>query len=122
MPRKLRISRDEYSQIIDNASAVRAFLESGRFGFIVEYIKNTMESSREAILKNTVTDVTEQVTVSEKVTKLFFTPKKVQEDELKALYKWTTKFFEDMQRIADMEKEVERKIGLGELEIDDDIR
>lgn len=120
--RTQRITRQEYDKIVSDASAVRAFLESERFSFIVDYIKNTMESSRETILKDTVTDVTEQVTISEKITKLFFTPKKAQLDELKALYKWTSKFFEDMQRTIDMEKEVDRKIGLGDLEIDDSIR
>lgn len=120
--RTQRITRQEYDKIVSDASAVRAFLESERFSFIVDYIKNTMESSRETILKDTVTDVTEQITISEKITKLFFTPKKAQLDELKALYKWTSKFFEDMQRTIDMEKEVDRKIGLGDLEIDDSIR
>lgn len=118
-PRKLKISRDEYEKITSQAVAARYFLENPQFKFIIDYIKSGKDSARDHILNNTVTDVTEKVTISDRIKKSFFTPKQVQLDEIKGVYRWTRDFINEMERIAKLDAEIDRKVGLEQLIIDD---
>ena len=93
------------------------FLEEPDFAFIRDYISSAFSYAQTSILENSIHDVTEELTVSEKIRKLFFTPKKEQVDELRGQYKFIKKFFEDMKYYADLQKQLDEGIEKGSVTV-----
>lgn len=109
--RKTVISKEEYDQVTTQASAASSLLKSDRFEFFRELLLAAKNYASESIIENTVKDVTEEIGVSERLKKTFFTPRKVQIDELSGQYKLVKKIFEDLQYFVDLKKNVDEQIA-----------
>lgn len=112
------MSKEEYDEIERRSNTARFLLEDPQFAFIRDYIKQSTDSIEETVISNRITDVTEEVTISERVKKLFFTPKKVQIDELSGQYKWITKFLADLEFWSEEITELDDQVAKGTVEIE----
>lgn len=113
MNKKTKISQEEYKKVEDQSLAARELLEDERFEFIRTYIQGAIDYCEATILNNTIREVQEVVPLSEKVTRIFKTPKKVQVDELVGQYKWLKKFQADIQYYATLKKDLDSGIEDG---------
>lgn len=111
------ISKEEYKEIQDNAAAADEVLTDGRFQFLRDLLNNQLKYVEQSILENTVHEVREIVTISDKLTKMFITPKKVQVDELSGQYKLIKKFFADLEQTVKIKKDLEEAIEKGKVVI-----
>lgn len=117
---KMKITKAEYEKTEDQSRIASVFLNSSEYTFIRELLTNALSYAQEQILNNTVHDVTEEVTISDKIKKLFFTPKKVQLDELKGQYKLVKQFFSDVEYFASLKSELDAKIAQGSVFIEEE--
>jgi hypothetical protein len=122
---KSQISKEEYEKIAEEARVASLVLDSPDFKFIREYIKNGIASVEQAILNNTIHDVTERVTIAQDQNtgyplrqKEFFTPKKQQVDELRGQWKWVKQFLADLQFFAHEKDELDKQILTGKVIIE----
>lgn len=113
------ISKEEYQLIHDQASVADEILTDGRFQFIRDYFKAQSDYVEKSILENTIHEVREIVTISDKLTKLFVTPKQIQVDELSGQYKLIKKFFEDLEQFVQIKKDLEEAIEKGTVKVDE---
>ena len=86
---KYRITQDEVDLIKKKAECANKLINSKVFSEYRDFFKQAKGSIESQILNNTVVDVTEQKTFGETI-KSFFTPKKVQIDEMAGMYKFMT--------------------------------
>jgi hypothetical protein len=114
-----KMTQKEYDEIASQSESAQAFLESETFSFIRKYLQNSLSSIEQSILNNTVRDVTERVTIAQTV-KEFFTPKKVQVDEMSGQYKFIQQFLRDMQVYAGNIKDLNEQIEKGRVVIKDE--
>lgn len=114
----IKITKSQYDEIAERSRSAQEFLEAERFGFILRYISNSLESITTAVLNNTVKSVSEEITISDSIKRIFATPKKVQVDELSGQYKWLSQFLNDMAYYASELPELERKIADGSVTIE----
>jgi len=119
MPKINIISKKEFEEIQDQAAAATDLLESPRFQFFRDYLKSTSGYVEESILNNTVRDVKEIVTINDRLTKMFFTPKKIQVDELVGQYKLIKKLYADLQQFIVIKKDLDSEIAAGRVKVDD---
>lgn len=117
---KIKITKSEYEKTEEQARVASIFLNSAEYSFIRELLTNALAYTEEQILNNTVHDVTEEVTISDKIKKLFFTPKKVQIDELKGQYKIIKKFFSDVEYFASLKSKLDAEIAQGSVSIEEE--
>lgn len=115
---KTKLSYDEWQQIEDNSRASSLFLKDKRFKFIREYLNNSLTEIKEMILTNRIMDVEEQVTISDKLIKIFKTPKKVQIDELVGMYKFINKFLAEFQNRIQLEQDIIEQESKGRIDIE----
>ena len=115
---KTKLSYDEWQKIEDNSRASSLFLKDKRFKFIREYLNNSLKEIEQMILNNRITNVEEQVTISDKLVKIFKTPKKVQIDELIGVYKWINKFISDLKYTIQLEKDIIEQESKGRVQIE----
>jgi hypothetical protein len=113
------ISKEEYKEVLSQAAVASEILEDERFKFVRDYFNNASGYVEKSILENTIHDVREIVTLSDKLTRLFFTPKQLQVDELCGQYKFIKKFFEDLKQFVQIKDDVEDAIAKGTIKIDD---
>jgi hypothetical protein len=111
------VSRKEWEQATTDGAAARAFLEEPRFSFMRDYLVSAMSSIENQIVNNTIRDVTEELTINDRLKRIFFTPKKVAIDELAGSYKWVSKFYAEIKRVSTADKDIEHKVASGELEL-----
>lgn len=110
---KQKITAEDLTKIEDQASAAKYFLNNKRFEFIREYMLNALKDAEAKILNNTIREVREELTTSEKLKRVFITPKQLQVDELAGAYKYIQQFFADMQQIADTPRQIEEELSRG---------
>ena len=105
------LTQEEYDNISTQASAAEEILNGKKFEFFRSLLLAAKDYASTCILENTVKDVTEEVTISENIKKRFFTPKKVQIDELSGQYKLIGKIFSDLQYFIDLKKDTDKHIS-----------
>ena len=105
------LTQEEYDAIATQASAAEEILNGKKFEFFRSLLSAAKDYASTCILENTVKDVTEEVTISENIKKRFFTPKKVQIDELSGQYKLINKIFSDLQYFIDLKKDTDKHIS-----------
>lgn len=113
MTKKTQITQEEYQKVEEQSLAAKELLEDPRFEFLRTYIQNSITSAEQTILNNTLREVQEVVPISEKVTRIFKTPKKVQVDELAGQYKWVKQFQDDLKYFASQQEELDAGIESG---------
>jgi hypothetical protein len=108
-----KISKEEYKKTEEMALAARELLEDSRFAFVRDWMQSSIDYALNSVMNNTVREVSEVVPITEKLTKIFKTPKKIQVDELVGQYKLAKKFFDDMtqykQNKIDMDEAIAHK-------------
>jgi hypothetical protein len=104
------VSKQESELIENQAIAARELLEDERFAFVREYLESALDYIERTILENTVMEVRETHTITDKIIKTFIQPKKVQVDELSGQYKFIKKFLADMQYYADLKKQLDAEV------------
>lgn len=107
---KKSISKQEQQQTEDFAKASKELLENERFQFIRDYFNSATNYIEQSVLNNTIRDVSESVTISERIKKTFSISKKIQVDELSGQYKFIKKFLRDLQYYVDTYKQLEKAI------------
>jgi hypothetical protein len=115
---KVKVSKEEYRITEEQSRIATMLLESKEFQFIRDYLNTAKEYAKESILTNSIHDVTEEVTISEKIRKLFFTSKQEQKDELVGQYKLVNKFFIDIRYYADLKAQLDSDIAKGNVLIE----
>lgn len=115
---KTTITTEEWEKIEEQAKTASLFLESPRFKFIIDYLSAAQGEIEQMILNNTIRDVTEELTITESLKRSFFTPKKVQVDELSGQHKFIAQFFAFIQNTIDMKKQAEELEDKKKLVID----
>lgn len=116
--KKTILSQAEYEKITDEAHVADELLNNERFAFVRDILLSAKEYAQTSIVENTVMKISEEVTVSENIKKIFTQPKKVQVDELSGQYKLVQKFFDELQGYIDIKNEVEDKIAKELVEVD----
>jgi hypothetical protein len=116
---KTKITQEEYEKIVNQALAAQEILEDERFQFLRDYFQSTLDYVQSSILNNTIRAADEEVVISEKIKRIFHTPKKIQVDELVGQYKLVNKFFEDLAYYARLKKELDAHISKGIVKVDD---
>ena len=116
---KQKISRQEHDKIYEQAQAAEEILTSEKFAFLRDYFENARRYVEQSILNNTVREVQEVTPLSDKLTRIFKTPKKVQVDELVGQHKLITKFFDDMRTFVAIRDELEKELTSERITIDD---
>jgi len=115
---KTVISQVEYDQIIDEASVAKQLLTDEKFEFVRQILLSAKEYAKNSILENTVMDVAEEVTVSDRIKKIFRQPKKIQVDELSGQYKLVKKFFDELEGYIATKKNLEEQINSDQVIVD----
>lgn len=113
MNKKTIISPEEYAQVEATSLAAKEFLEDDRFKFIREYIENDIKDAENMVLNNTIREYRDVTQLTEKITRIFKVPKKVQVDELKGQYKWLKKFMADVEYLASLKDQYDEGIEKG---------
>lgn len=117
---KQKISKQEYEDIQDKASAARYFLTNPRFQFIRDYLSVAADDIERKILNNTIREVREVHTINEKFKQIFITPKKLAVDELAGAYKFINQFMDDMNQFSQTKQELEEAEANGVVIIEKD--
>jgi hypothetical protein len=110
-PSQASISREEQKRIMDEATAALELLEDDRFQFFRDYLNNQLQYIQNSILNNTVRDVREVVPITEKLTRIFFTPKKVQVDELVGQYKLINQLLDNLKQLVSLQEELSDQLA-----------
>ena len=110
-PSQASISREEQKRIMDEATAALELLEDDRFQFFRDYLNNQLQYIKNSILNNTVRDVREVVPITEKLTRIFFTPKKVQVDELVGQYKLINQLLDNLKQLVSLQEELSDQLA-----------
>lgn len=108
---KIKITQDQYKDAEDKSAAAREFLEDDRFAFIRQLLTNPRDYAKDSILNNAIKEVSEVHPISDKITRILKTPKKVQVDELIGQYKLVNKFFADVQYYTTEKEELDKAIS-----------
>lgn len=106
-----KITAEQYKEISEQSLAAREILEDDRFQFIRDYLSSAIEYAESSILNNTIREVQEVVPITEKLTRIFKTPKKVQVDELSGQYKFVKKLLDDLNYYASLQEELDREVS-----------
>lgn len=99
--RKTIMSQVEHDLIMVEGDAAEEILDSDRFEFVRQLLETPRDYAEKSILENTITDVSEEVTVSERIKRIFHKSKKSQVDELAGQYVLVNKFFQDLRDRVD---------------------
>lgn len=113
--RKTIISEAEYDTVLAEAAAAHEILNEPRFEFVRNILEQARDYASTSIIENTVMDVTEEVTISDQLKRLFRQPKKVQVDELSGQYKLVKKFFNELQDYIDTKDSLLDKVANDEV-------
>ena len=113
MNKKTVISLEEYNDVEKTSLAAKELLEDERFKFLRDYLTNGATSAETQILNNAIREYQDVVPLTEKVTRIFKTPKKVQVDELAGQYKWIKQFLSDMEHLASLKDQYDEGVESG---------
>jgi hypothetical protein len=126
---KKQMGKEEYEKISEESRIARLILNNADFKFIRDYITNGYVSVEQAILNNTIHDVTERVTLTQSQPngfplreKEFFTPKKQQIDELKGQWKWVKQFLADLEYFASQKAALDKEVLAGRVILETDVK
>lgn len=111
---KTKITAEEYQRISEESKYAEMILKNKNFKFIRDYLESALVYVEQSILNNTIKEVHEHQTITDKLKRVFITQKKEQIDELTGQYKFIKKFLSDLEyfvsRKLDLDKEIERKL------------
>ena len=113
--KKILISKEEYDEIADKSSVAKYFFSNERFKFIRDYLENSLKDIEQKIINNKILEVHEEHTITEKIKRVFITPKRGAVDELRGVYKWIKKFQEDLKYYAQLKKDMDDEIAKGKV-------
>lgn len=113
--RKQTLTRFEYDEIIAQAARAKDLLESEVWKFNKQYFETSLQEIETLILNNRVRDVQEVATVSDTLKNIFFTPKKVQLDELSGQYKWIKSYLSWLELQVDRADRMRKEVDDGRL-------
>lgn len=108
---KTKISNEEYKKVEAEALAAQEILEDPRFEFFRIYLENGLKSVEESILNNTVREYQEVVSITDRITRIFRTSKKLQIDELAGQYKFITKLKNDLKYFSNLKTQLDSDIS-----------
>lgn len=117
--KKTKISQEEYDRITEEAHAAEELLTNDRFAFAKNILLSAKNYAQTSIVENTIMDVSEEVTISKSIKKIFTQPKKVQVDELSGQYKLVNKYLNELQEYIDLKNSIEQQIAEDKVVIDD---
>jgi antitoxin component YwqK of YwqJK toxin-antitoxin module len=106
---KPKITAEEWQIIQDNSKTAKLLLEAKRFSFFRDYLEQAANEVEQIILNNRVREVHEELTITDKLKRVFVTPKKIQKDELVGQYKFINQFMDFIQDVA-TKKELAEKM------------
>lgn len=112
---KRTITRDEFDSIVARSEHARYLLTSENVAFNREYFDAALQEIQMLFVENRVRDVQEVTTVSEQLKKIFFTPKKVQLDELSGQYKFIVDYKNWLSMQVQRGEELQREVENGKL-------
>jgi len=113
--KKTFVDKEEYDEIADKASASKYFLGNERFKFIRSYLQNSLADIEKKIISNQILEVHEEQTITDKIKRIFITPKQGQVDELRGVYKWIKRFLEDLEYYSQLKKEMDDEVAKGKV-------
>lgn len=99
--RKTIITQAEHDLILAEGDAAYEILNEDRFEFVRQLLETPRDYAMKSILENTITDVSEEVTITESIKRIFSRTKKAQVDELSGQYVLVNKFFQDLKDRVD---------------------
>jgi hypothetical protein len=114
MPKKI-VSKEKYDETENLARVAREFLEEERFQIVRDLLNNQLNYIESSILNNSITDARECVTITDKIKKTFFRPKKEQIDELVGQYKLIKDFFASLNYYVNNLTALEKAVEEGEV-------
>lgn len=100
MNKKTFISEEELQEVEARSLAAQELLKDERFKFFRDMLDNQLKYAEETVLNNTIREFQEVVPISEKITRIFKTPKKQQVDELAGQYKLIKQQYADLEFYA----------------------
>lgn len=115
---KKTVSTDEYSLIESQSAAALELIEDERFKFFRDYLQSAIDYVETSILENTIMEVRETHSISDKLIKTFIQPKQVQVDELSGQYKFIKKLLNDMRYFAGLKAELDAEIEQGRVMVE----
>ena len=115
---KKKVSGEEYRLIEEEASAAKEILEGERFKIVMEYLQSSLDYIEKSILENTIHDVRDTHTITDKLIRTFFTSKKEQVSELSGQYKFIKKFLADLRMTAEMKNDLDDAVARGKVVLD----
>lgn len=107
---KTKITAEEYQRISDESKYAEMILKNKNFKFIRDYLESALVYVEQSILNNTIKEVHEQQTITDKLKRVFITQKKEQIDELTGQYKFIKKFLSDLEYFVSRKQEVDSEI------------
>jgi len=116
--KKSRISQEEYDKILTEASIAKQVLSDDKFQFIRDILLSAQEYAQTSIIENTVMEVSDEVTISERIKKIFTQTKKVQVDELSGQYKLVKKFFRELEEYIKTRDDIRTQVADDKVIID----
>lgn len=113
MNKKTIISLEEYNQVEATSLAAKEFLNDERFQFIRNLYQNHLKYAEETLLNDSIREYQDVTSLTDKITRIFKVPKKVQVDELRGQYKWLKQFVADVEYMAGLKDQYDEGIEKG---------
>lgn len=107
---KTKITAEEYQKISDESKYAEMILKNKNFKFVRDYLESALVYVEQSILNNTIKEVHEHQTITDKLKRVFITQKKEQIDELTGQYKFIKKFLSDLEYFVSRKQEVDSEI------------
>lgn len=111
------LTKEEYKLLEDNALAAKELLEDDRFAFFRDFLNENKKYVEDSILNNTIKDVREELTVSEKLKRTLFTPKQDQLKEMSGEYKFINHLFNQLNTVVGLKKSADELISKRRLKV-----
>lgn len=113
------IPRTTFEQIKQDAEAVKKLGEK-KYQFLTSYLNSAISQIEQMILNNTVKAVREEMTITETLKKVFFTPKQEQLDELRGRYKMLVELKEFLDSKVRQRDDLLKLVSSNKVKINED--
>lgn len=117
--KKTLISREEFNDITSKSVIAKELLEKEEYKFIVDFFNDNIAYAEKSILEDSIKEVREVVSVTDKLSRIFITPKKEQVNELVGRYKLCKSFIDFLKQFIQAAEDLNKAIAEDKVEIDD---
>lgn len=117
--KKTLISREEFNDITSKSVIAKELLEKEEYKFIVDFFNDNIAYAEKSILEDSIKEVREVVSVTDKLSRIFVTPKKEQVNELVGRYKLCKSFIDFLKQFIQAAEDLNKAIAEDKVEIDD---